>query len=69
LLENKIFDNYRRNDLEKPAPVKLTLGIDDKEADGEEETQQLIQEIQQNVAVQLIKLYKNNKLRRVKVVE
>lgn len=51
LLSNKIFDKYRRDDLEEPSPFKLTLDIDDKEAIGDEETEELIQEIQQSIAV------------------
>jgi len=37
LLKHKIFDDYRRPDLEQPAPFKITLDIDDKDVDGEEE--------------------------------
>ena len=38
LLENKIFDKFRRVDLEEDAPFKLNLDIDDKEAEGEQDT-------------------------------
>jgi hypothetical protein len=38
LLENKIFDKFRREDLEEEAPFKLNLDIDDKEADNVEDT-------------------------------
>ena len=45
LLENKIFDNYRREDLEEASPFKLSLDIDDKEAFSQEDSENLIHEI------------------------
>ena len=46
LLKNKLFDKFRNENLEQAAPVKLTVDIDDKAAEGQENTQVLIKELQ-----------------------
>jgi len=69
LLKHPIFDELRDKDLEKRSQYKILIDMDGDNSSGEKKKKELISEIQSNVIMQLVKFYKNDSIKNIRILE